>query len=588
MAANVTNEDALPLAEFVRLPTTVDFQVINSDRFKAFAKDKPYLRFGTELANNYIVGYTNEKNIQPLFMELGSDFLSFYPKILSPLSSKSNDDSGVTQVQNQPFLNLTGRGVILGFVDTGIDYTKKAFQFEDGTSKILSIWDQTIDGPRTEDLYFGASYDRAQINQALKSDNPYTLVPTTDEDGHGTFLASVAASNEQGPYLGAAPQAWIISVKLRRARQYYINRYLLSPDNPNLYESTDYMLGLRYILQRGEDLNLPVVICIGMGSNSSAHDGDTLFEDYVSFFSQRAGFAFVTAAGNESNKRHHTQGVIPQTGSVEDISIKVGRQGESFSVIIFGPAFDKLSVGVVSPTGEAVPRIPFRSGLEYSEQLLLEDTTVYIKYYKDINNNLVVGFRNATEGIWDIHLFGDAVISGQYWAWLPITGQVSEFVEFLRPVPEYTIVYPATALRTNTCGAYDSSDNSLYVSSSWGPTRLPRMAPDFVAPGVNVRGIYPTGYGAMSGTSVAAAVAAGAAALLMQWGVVEGKMPSMDGELVRSLFISGCTRDPNQSYPNIKWGYGKLNLYGTFLSIKESIVNYNVTMPAGGGLLGES
>jgi subtilisin family serine protease len=587
MAANTVDEDSLPLADFVRLPTTVDFQAINSDRFKEFVKDKPYLRFGTELANNYIVGYTNEKNLQPLFMALGSDFLSFYPTILSPLSGKSNDDAGVTQVLGQPFLGLTGRGVILGFVDTGIDYTKTAFQFEDGSSKILNIWDQTVDGPRSADLYFGSSYDREQLNRALKAENPYAIVPSTDEDGHGTFLASVAASNEKGAYLGAAPQSWIISVKLRRARPYYIDRYLLPPDNPNLYESTDFMLGLRYILKRAEEYNMPVVICIGLGSNGTAHDGDTLSEDYISFFSQRAGFAFVTAAGNESNKRHHTQGTVLKTGSVESINIKVGRQGESFSVTIFGPAFDKLSVGVVSPTGEAVPRIPFRSGLEYSEQLLLEDTTVYIKYYKDINNNIVLGFRGATEGIWEIQLFGDAIVSGEYWAWLPITGQVSDFVEFLRPIPEYTIVYPATALRTTTCGAYDSSDNSLYVSSSWGPTRLPRMAPDFVAPGVKAAGIYPTGYGTMTGTSVAAAVTAGAAALLMQWGVVDGKLPSMDGDLVRSLLISGCTRDPNQIYPNIKWGYGKLNLYGTFLSVKESIVNYNVVMPQGGDILGE-
>lgn len=576
MANNIEDEDRLPLEEYIKLSTTVDFQVINTARFREYARDKPYLHFGTELANNYVIVYTNEKYIQGLLMELGSDFLSFYPKIMSPLDSVGNDISGITQVINQPFLNLSGRGVIIGIIDTGIDFTKKAFQFEDGTSKILNLWDQTIDGVRSAGIYFGSDYSNEQINNALASDRPYSIVPMTDEDGHGTFLASVAAANETGDYIGAAPKASIIGVKLRRARPYYINRYLLSQDNPNLYESSDFLLGIKYILDKSAEYNMPVVICIGMGSNTSAHDGNTMFEDYISFVSQRPGVAFVTAAGNESNARHHTQGKIQASSMVENMSIKVGEQGTSFSVIIFGPAFDKLSLGIVSPTGEAIPRLPFRSGLEYSEKLVMEDATVFIKYFKDINNNIIVGIQNATEGIWDIRIFGDSIVDGQYWAWLPITGQVSGSVEFLRPVPEYTIVYPAAAMRSITCGAYSADDGSLSVSSSWGPTRMPRMSPDFVAPGVDVRGIYPTGYGTMTGTSAAAAITTGAAALLMEWGIIQKNMPTINGDLIKSLFISGCRRDENISYPNIKWGYGKLDLYNTFIALRETVINYDV------------
>ena len=570
------DEDLLPLEEYVKLPTTVDFQVINTRRFQDYAADKPYLHFGTELANNYIIVYTNEKYIQGLLMDLGSDFLSFYPKILSPLDSVGNDRSGITQVLNQPFLDLSGRGVIIGIVDTGIDYTQKAFQFEDGTSKILHLWDQTVDGKRSEGLYFGSDYDNSDLNRALRSETPLNVVPQTDEDGHGTFLASVAAANESGDYIGAAPKASLIAVKLRRARDFYIRRYLLSPDNPNLYESSDYLLGIKYILDRSIVLGKPVVICIGMGSNTSAHDGNTLFEDDISFVSQRAGVAFVTSAGNEANARHHTQGKFSTGNSVQTVSIKVGRQGVSFSVIIFGPAFDKLSVGVVSPTGEAVPRIPFRSGLEYAEKLIMEETRVFIKYFKDINNNIIVGFESATEGIWDIQLYGDSIIDGSYFAWLPMTGQVSPEVEFLKPVPETTIVYPAAALRSITCGAYNSDDGSLSVSSSWGPTRMPRIAPDFVAPGVGVRGIYPTGYGTMTGTSAAAAITAGAAALLMEWGILQNNMPTINGDLIKSLLIGGCTRESGLSYPNNKWGYGKLNLYDTFVYLRETAVNYKI------------
>lgn len=581
MALNIDDELNLPLSEFVKLPTTVDFQVLNTERFKIFAKSRPYIRLGTEFEDGYIVGYINQAYVTQLLSDLGGDFLYFLPRIMSPTDSQGNDASGITQVLNQPFLNLSGRGVIIGIVDTGIDYRKDAFKFEDGSTKILGIWDQTVDGKRQDDLYFGSTYTSDDINNANRSSDPYSIVPSVDEDGHGTFLASVAASNEPGEYIGAAPKAYLLIVKLKKASQYLIDRYLITNDNPNLYESTDYMLGMKYILDASEKFNMPIVMCIGMGTNDGAHDGNSLIEEYISFVSQRVGYAFVTAVGNEANAKHHTQGRIPATRAADRISIKVGEQGASFTVIIHSPGYDKISAGVTSPTGEAVSRVSFQSGLEFSNQLVLENTRITLRYFRDNNNNVIVSFKNATQGIWNIILYGDLIINGEYWAWLPITGQISPTVEFLRPTPEYTIVIPSTALRAIKCGAYNSKDQSLLVSSSWGPTRLLRIAPDFVAPGVDVKGIYPTGYGTMTGTSVAAAITAGIAALLFEWGIVNGNKPAMDSDLIRSYLISGCQRERNLAYPNIQWGFGKVNLYGTFEVIKESAVDFN-TMIEGG------
>ncbi len=556
MATNITDENSLPLSEFVKLPTTVDFQAINTERFKRFVRERPYIKLGTEFENQYIVCYTNQANIPQIIQDMGSDFLYILPRLMSPTDSQTNDVSGATQVLNQPFLNLSGRGVIIGIVDTGIDYRKDAFRFEDGSTKILSIWDQTTDGPRPDTLYFGSTFDQEQINNALRSENPYSIVNSIDEDGHGTFLASVAASNESGEYIGSAPKAYLMVVKLKRANEFLIDRYLASKDNPNIYESSDYMLGMKYIIDKSSELNMPLVMCIGMGTSGGAHDGSTLIEQYINFISQRIGFAFVTAVGNEANARHHTEGRIPGTQETDRISIKVGEQGSSFTVIIYGPGYDKISIGIVSPTGEVVSRISFRSGLEYNDQLILENTNITIRYFRDNNNHVIIAFKSATQGIWDIIMYGDLIIDGQYWAWLPITGQVSPSVEFLRPTPEYTTVIPATSLRAIKCGAYNSSDQSLLVSSSWGPTRLYRVSPDFVAPGVNVKGIYPTGYGTMTGTSVAAAVTSGLTALLLEWGIVNGNKPAMDADLIRSYLISGCVRESNLTYPNDKWGFG--------------------------------
>ncbi len=556
-------EDKLSLEEFVKLETTVDFQAIASDRFLRYAAARPFIHLGTRLANDYIVAYTNEIYIPSIYRELGGDLLIFTPKILSPVDSASNEAAGITRVLAQPFLDLTGQNVIIGVIDTGIEFSDSAFRFEDGSSKLLSLWDQSLDGERRGNVYFGSTYDRGQIDQLLQAEPPPSPFPGEDMDGHGTFIASVAAGNTGDKYIGAAPGASIIAVKLRRARPYYIQRYLLNRDDPNLFESSDFLLGMKYILDKSTEFDMPVVILIGMGSNTAAHDGNSLFEDYISFISSREGCAVVCAAGNEANARHHTAGSV-RNGGEEKINIKVGSGGVSFGTIIFTPAFDKISVSVTSPTGEIMARKPFRAGAEYTEKLILESTVITLRYSRDTNNTVWVGLDRATEGIWEITIFGDEIVSGSYQAWLPISGQADSGIEFLRPVSEYTIVYPATAAKNIVSGAYNSFDGSLLVSSSWGPTRQGKPAPDLTAPGVQVEGIYPEGYGSMTGTSVSAAVTAGAAALMLEWGILKGNMPNMNGELIRNLFIGGARRESNLSYPNNKWGYGKLNLYGTF------------------------
>lgn len=571
------DETALPLAEFIELPTTVDFGSYNTEAFQRYIKDKPYIKVGTKFESGFLIAYTNKENIQKIFEDSQSSFYEFFPKILSPLDNQKNTDAGITPIIEHPYLQLSGKGVIIGIVDTGIDYTKDVFQNADGSSNIISIWDQTIDGERPNDLYYGSVYTREKISEAVRAPNPFTIVPSVDTDGHGTFLASVAAGRRTDQYIGAAPGADLIVVKLRRANEYYIEKYFRPPDNPNLYSTSDYILGINYIVSKAKELNVPVILCIGMGSNQGSHDGNTILEDYISFLSQRPGLAVVTAAGNESNAKHHTNGFIPRTGLISSIGIRIGVDTASFAMIIIGSPYDKISIGITSPTGEVISRIPYKVGYEATEELTLERTSINIGYYRDVSTSVFISFKDAKEGIWEVTLYGDAIINGEYNAYLPITGQVDPAVEFMKPVPDSTIVFPATALRAITCGAYNSNNNSLFESSSWGPTLLPRMSPDFVAPGVNVKGVYPTGYGSMTGTSVAAAITAGAAAILMEWGIVQGYLKSMDGDMIRTLLSIGCKREEGVKYPNTRWGYGKLNLFDTFIHMAESNIQFDAS-----------
>ncbi len=568
MDDNVAEEE-LSLEEFVKLPTTLTFNAINTIRFRRFVEENPYIRVGTELGTGYVPFYINENNVERILDEFRKNWL-LTPAILSGTDIKANNAAGITPILNQPYLDISGNGVIIGIIDSGIDYTKEVFQYADGTSKIVSIWDQTLEGDKREGLYFGAEYTNAQINEALASPTPYDIVPTRDVLGHGTFLSSVAAGSKTENYIGAAPDAKLVVVKLRRISEYFIERFLVEPNKPDLYHNADVMLGMDYVVKVANEQNAPVVICLGLGSNDTGHDGYTQFEEYINFLAQRPGYSVVTSAGNESNAKHHTQGKLEETGAVERIGISVGQQRASFQVNLFGEAPDKITVAVVSPTGDMISRVPFKVGDMVIEQLLFEQTTIYITYYQEVSTLITIGFENAVEGIWEIIVYGDSILNGEYHAWLPITGQVSPNVVFTDPVPEYTTVYPANSLRAIITGSYNSEDGSLAASSSWGPTRLPRMAPDLVAPGVNIRGVYPTGFGTMSGTSVAAAVTAGAVALLLQWGIVEENMPAMDSDVIRLMLIAGCDRDKDMEYPNNQWGYGSLNLYQTFLGLRDS------------------
>ena len=568
MKAQISPEE-LPLEEFIRLPATVAFNAWMTPAFRTYIADKPYIRLGTEFANNNAVLYTSERYMDGIFADQGYDFFSIFPQLYGLMGHEALESAHITWVHKQPYLDLKGSGVLLGFVDTGIDYTNPAFLYEDGSSKVQAIWDQTLEGTPPELIHFGAVYRQEQINEALRSSDPRSVVPHQDTQGHGTFLASVAGGRGEGAAAGAAPDSEIIAVKLRKASPYYIEKYLIPSEQDDVYESTDIMLGIKFIYEYAMALGRPVAICIGLGSNFGGHTGNSKLEYYLSYLASGRGIAICTACGNEGSARHHTQGLLLQDDDVQDVDIQVGANSGDLNVVITYPGIDTISVSIQSPTGERIGRVPFFNGTAYFKNLLFEKSRVSLFYYQDINRFAIVQVRNATPGIWRISLHGDVVISGQYNAYLPITGQVLPGIEFTAPYPDQTIVIPATGFGSICCTAYDPRDGSLYTNASWGPTAGSRLAPDLAAPGANVTGVYPTGEGIMSGTSVAASITAGACALLMQWGIVQENDISMNGYRLKTLLIRGSEGDENLTYPNNLWGYGKLDLEKTFQMMRE-------------------
>ena len=565
--------DQQALQEFINRPDTVGFVIRGSDEVDSLIRETPEIVATQTLSGRYVVCYANERVYANILDKLGTSYLSSIAVVLGLLGRVNLEKSGILQVQQQPYLNLKGRGVLIGFVDTGIDYTQKIFQYEDGTSKIQYIYDQSIIATPPPGFYIGAEYTNEQINQALKSANPYEIVPQRDTEGHGTFLASLAAGREVGDFVGAAPDAELIIVKLKKARNFALNLFAVPAGQENAFSSIAVMIGVEYIINKARELNRPVIICLGIGTNAGSHDGFSIFEEYLGRISNLTGVCLCIAAGNESQARHHTQGRVSAKGESQNIDVKVENSASDVFVSIWNTVSDKLAVSVTSPTGEYVEKVPPKTGSVSVMKLVLERSTVRVAYYFPLEGSggqlTTVRILNATPGIWTVTVHGEIVLNGMFHAWLPLTGFSTPGVEYLAASPYYTVTVPSTAFGAINCGAYDSTKNSLYINSSWGPTRIEQMAPDLVAPGVNVTGIFPTGPGTMNGTSVAAAITAGACALMMQWGIVQGNDPALSTYQIRAYLIRGCDRSASMSYPNTQWGYGALNLFQTFNLMRE-------------------
>lgn len=513
-----------------------------------------------------------------LFSGNPMETLGYYavPKLFTTLDTTSLEVSGILQVQTQPLLNYTGKDIILGFIDTGIDYTLPAFRRSDGSSRILRIWDQTIQtGNAPENIFYGSVYTREQMNDALASESPYMVVPSRDEDGHGTLIAGIAAGSPDPSqdFTGAAPGADLVIVKLKPAKQNLRDFYLIR-ENALAFQETDIMMAMRYLLEVSYELQKPIVICLGLGSTQGSHTGDSPLAQILTYYSGFTGCYITVAAGNEAGMGHHFYGKIDEPGGMQTAEILVNESDRGFSLELWGQPPELYSVGIVSPLGETIQRIPARLGQSVTLRFTLERTVIEL-YYEIVeaasgNELILLRFRNPTPGIWTIRVYNDVFINGVFHMWLPVTGFLSPDTVFLGPNPDTTLTTPSSTEEVITISTYNAYNGSLFINSSRGYTKDGKIKPDIAAPGVNVPGPQISGgYAAYTGSSVAAAITAGAVALLVNWGMDQNPDRLFTNLEVQGFLIRGATRSPQFLYPNREWGFGTLNLYQIFQNLME-------------------
>lgn len=482
------------------------------------------------------------------------------PHVYGLMAEEALEAAGVLKIRRQPYLDLYGQGIMIGIVDTGIDITNRAFLNADNTTRIHSIWDQSIrEGGEVEGFRYGREFLADEINAALAEEQPGAFLPTRDENGHGTFLAGVAAGNElaEEEFSGVAPLASIVVVKCKEAKNSYREFYRV-PSGVPCYQENDIMAGISYILRVARREGKQVAICVGMGTNLGNHKGETPLCNMIDYFNSLPGVCIVTCAGNEGNARHHYY----VTSEYEEIDVHVETDSHGFVAELWWQTPGTLQFDVVSPSGNTLGITRASAFLRERRLFVLENTVLEVlgSEIQEQGRDQVVMFRfeNSKSGIWKIRVYttGEAV---RYHMWLPIRSFLVGETYFVRPDPDVTICEPGNARRGITMTAYNPVDEALYLQASRGFAANGVIKPDVTAPGVNVSGPAPGGrIRSMTGSSVAAALSTGIAALFMQ----QYEDFIISGNSVRELLIRGAQRR-GEEYPNREWGYGTINAYNS-------------------------
>ena len=462
--------------------------------------------------------------------------------------------SCITPVQRAP-LSLTGRGVLVAVIDSGIDYANDVFRNADGTTRIRNLWDQTIPGNPPEGYVIGTEYTREEINEALAASTRQErlqIVPSQDISGHGTSVAGIAAGNSQ-EYQGVAFESELLIVKLGIPREEGFPR------------TTELIQALDYVVRKALEYQMPVAINLSFGNTYGPHDGSSLLERFIEDIANTWKSVICIGTGNEGNAAGHTSGVLVDSEETV-IQLAVQENSPSLNVQIWKAYFDLVDISLISPSGVRIGPIQEQLG---SQRFTVGNMQILLYYGEpspfSIDQEIYMDFlprdTYIDSGVWRIVLTPRDIVNGEYALWLPSQAVLNPGTGFLFPTEERTLTVPSTSYGTIGVGAYNSETFTYADFSGRGPAGPGRRAkPDIVAPGVDITVPIPGGrFEELSGTSFATPFVTGGAALLMEWGIERGNDPFLYGEKVKAYFQRGARPFVGiTEYPSPLVGYGAL------------------------------
>lgn len=504
------------------------------------------------------------------------------PKRLFFAIQEAKRASCIPEVTKRP-PNLTGRGVLVAVLDSGIDYFHRDFRNVDGSTRIVALWDQTIlpdvqkGWKPPEGFSLGVEFGSGQINAALQAGSRQEgleLVPSMDRSGHGTAVAGIAAGNGQasgGLYEGVAPQSGLLIVKLG------------TPRPEGFPRTTELMRALTYVVNKAQMLGMPVALNLSFGNTYGSHRGTSLLERFLDNMSEVWKNVICVGSGNEGAGMGHTAGNVTGTREVE---LSIGSYESALSVQLWKEYGDRMIIELEAPDG-TIRQID--TGRAETLRALFPGTEVLIyvgepspySVFQEVYFDFLPVEAYLTEGIWTFRLIPQKIVQGQFQMYLPVSEVRSTGTRFFKPSPEFTLTIPSTAEKVITVAAYNTTYEAYadfsgrgYVYTETG-TRLEnvwQLKPDIAAPGVDItapgaggllgEGAFGTaegGYETVTGTSFATPIVTGAAALLMEWGIVRGNDPYLYGEKVKAYIRKGARPLRGEpDLPNARVGYGAL------------------------------
>lgn len=519
-----------------------------------------------ELINGYAIITIKESLIERLSQIIEVNYVE-KPKRLFFQVANGRRVSCIQEVQSTR-LSLYGQGVVIAVIDSGIDYANPDFQNADGTTRIRTMWDQSLiprKGERPPEGYvIGVEYTREQINDALNQQsiiNRQSIVATQDISGHGTAVAGIAAGNGRasgGALAGVAPESELIVVKMRNTSEDGFPR------------TTELMQGVDYAVRKAIEYQMPVAINISFGNTYGSHDGTSLLERFLDEISNVWKTVICVGAGNEGTTAGHTEGKMTENRE-EEIQLGVQIRERTLNVQIWKSYVDEIEISLVNPSGVSVGPV---SSILGTQRFTVGNTEILLYYGEpnpySVRQEIYLDFlpkqTYIDAGVWRIVLTPKKIVSGEYQMWLPSQSTLNTGTAFLFPNSSDTITIPSTAERVITVGAYDAL--TLTYADFSGRGALERwegtaaFKPDLVAPGVKVTTVRAGGgYEEVSGTSFATPFVTGSAALLMEWGIIKGNDPYLYGEKVKAYLRKGAKELPGVwKYPNNQVGYGRLCL----------------------------
>ena len=497
-----------------------------------------------------------------------SYYYSLCSESISPIT-----DANIYKVQNNQYLDLSGRDVIVGIIDTGIDYLNKEFTNEFGETRILEIWDQTISSEYNSDILFGSVYTKDQIDAAIKlgksGGDPYSLVPSKDDIGHGTAMAGITSAYGYGSVKGGAPNSDIVVVKLKEVSKEFKEYLNYDIDGDPIFDEVSIHLAIRYLKRIKFKYNKPMVVLIPLQTNGGDHCGNTILGDQINQYSENSGFIVVVPSGNQANKQIHASGTI-EKNSEGIIELFVDKGQNKLRVNIYAENFANVSVVVISPSGERTDKFKLKFGKTYEFKFLFEETKM--KILSLVQGNCIemfqyieILFNELKPGIWQIILESEEGQKFKYDAYLSIKELLKSETKFLNSDSENTVTSPGVSRLAVSMGYYNQENMSIIPESGQGTTLDGRICPILVAGGVNMLTTGKSGREYLiSGSSVSAAVATGGIALILEWAIIRENIPQMNASLMIWILISSATLQKGYKFPNKYWGYGILNIKNVF------------------------